>query len=50
LFVFNDFNAILFRVAAKAPVASDKRGRSCRCFPKNKTCRQPLWQEIVGFA
>jgi len=48
--VFNTFNSISFRAAAKAAVhAHEKRVANCRCFLKNNTGRQPLWQEIVGF-
>jgi len=51
LIVFNGFNSISFRAAAKSAVAGadEKPGPRRRRFLKNNTGRQPLWQEIVGF-
>jgi hypothetical protein len=49
--VFNGFNSLSFRTAAKAAVArADEKPRPRRRrFLKNNTVRQRLWQEIVGF-
>ena len=49
--VFNGFNFIPFRTAAKAHVAraDEKPGPRRRRFLKNNTARQRPWQEIVGF-
>src|ERR1700734_3957333 len=49
--VFNGFNSISFRTAAKAAVAraDEKPGPRPRRFLKNNAARQRLWQEIVAF-
>jgi hypothetical protein len=49
--IFNGFNSISFRTAAKVAVAraDEKPGPRRRRFLKNNTVRQRLWQEIVGF-
>jgi hypothetical protein len=49
--VFNGFNSLSFRTAAKPHVAraDEKPGPSGGRFLKNNTARQRLWQEIVGF-
>ena len=48
--VFNGFNSLSFRTAAKPHVAraDEKPGPSGGRFLKNNTARQRLWQEIVG--
>jgi hypothetical protein len=45
LMVFNDFNSISFRAAAKAAFTPTRSGR---CFLKNNIRRLRLWQEVAG--